>query len=298
MDREELHDKRKYTYCSELDKALHTLEGILKGISIDGKLSSKEIGEMMLWGRNHYEFIDRHPFKELIPIIMKSANENNIDPDEVLDILHVAKNVKTDSKFYKVITSDIQRLEGMLHGILADGEITDLEVQGLSKWLFDNEHLKDSYPYDELCSLVAAISFDGKIDENERNTLKTFIAGFVDVKNMASIDSNEIEKLKKKITVGGICALDPEIAFKDRLFCLTGVFTKSNCSEIASLINIRGGFCKDGITKDTDYLVVGSDGNPCWAFSCYGRKVEKAVQMRMEGIPITIVSEVDFWDAM
>ena len=73
---------------------------------------------------------------------------------------------------------------------------------------------------------------------------------------------------------------------------------KSSRSEIASLINSKGGFCKDGITKDTNYLVIGSDGNPCWAFACYGRKVEKAVQMRKEGIPIAIVNEVDFWDAL
>ncbi|GMA55471.1 hypothetical protein GCM10025857_68280 [Alicyclobacillus contaminans] len=52
------------------------------------------------------------------------------------------------------------------------------------------------------------------------------------------------------------------------------------------------------MTVDTDYLVVGDQGNPCWAFSCYGRKVEKAVKLRKQGRRILIIHEVDFWDAL
>ncbi|MBE3142324.1 MAG: BRCT domain-containing protein [Planctomycetes bacterium] len=298
MDREDLHRIRQYTFRSELDKALHSLEGILKGISIDGKVNSKEIEELRLWGKRHFEFVDRHPFKELVPLVLKSVADNHLDPEEVQDILWMAKNVRTDSKYYNIITSDIQRLEGILHGILADNEINDLEVHGLSEWLFDNEQLKGSYPYDELCSLITAITADGVIDDDERKMLKLFIADFVDVKNMAAVDPNELDDLKKQITINGICALDPEITIENRLYCLTGVFGRSSRKEIVSLIEGKGGTHHDGVTKDTNYLVIGSDGNPCWAFSCYGRKVEKAVEMRKEGIPIAIVNEVDFWDAI
>jgi hypothetical protein len=49
------------------------------------------------------------------------------------------------------------------------------------------------------------------------------------------------------------------------------------------------------VNQKTNYLLVGSDGNPCWAFSCYGRKVEKAVEMRKEGYSIQIINENDFW---
>lgn len=36
---------------------------------------------------------------------------------------------------------------------------------------------------------------------------------------------------------------------------------------------------------------------PCWAFSCYGRKVEEAMNMRKQGYKISIVKEIDFIDA-
>lgn len=53
------------------------------------------------------------------------------------------------------------------------------------------------------------------------------------------------------------------------------------------------------ITKPNaaDFLVVGADGNPCWAFACYGRKVEMAIDYRKQGCKLLIVHENDFWDA-
>lgn len=51
-------------------------------------------------------------------------------------------------------------------------------------------------------------------------------------------------------------------------------------------------------SKKVNYLVVGGEGNPCWAYACYGRKVEKAVELRRQGHPIVIVHENDFHDAV
>ena len=55
---------------------------------------------------------------------------------------------------------------------------------------------------------------------------------------------------------------------------------------------------KSIVTKKTDYLVVGNAGNPCWAYACYGRKIEEAMQLRKEGAKIVIVNETDFWDCV
>ena len=52
----------------------------------------------------------------------------------------------------------------------------------------------------------------------------------------------------------------------------------------------------NSVSKKTNYLIVGDDGNPCWAYACYGRKVEKAINLRKEGAQIIIVHENDFWD--
>jgi hypothetical protein len=97
MYREDLHRIRKYTFRSELDKALHSLEGIIKGITIDRKVTQQEIEELRTWGKLHYEFIDRHPFNELVPLVLRSVSDNRLDPEEVQDILWLSDNVRTDS---------------------------------------------------------------------------------------------------------------------------------------------------------------------------------------------------------
>jgi hypothetical protein len=52
------------------------------------------------------------------------------------------------------------------------------------------------------------------------------------------------------------------------------------------------------VIKELDYLIVAAERNLCWAFSCYGRKVEAAMDLRKSGTRLTIVHENDFWDAV
>ena len=59
-----------------------------------------------------------------------------------------------------------------------------------------------------------------------------------------------------------------------------------------------GGKVRSSVSAKTDYLVVGNAGNPCWAYACYGRKIEEAVNLRKAGASIVIVNETDFWDAV
>ena len=73
---------------------------------------------------------------------------------------------------------------------------------------------------------------------------------------------------------------------------------KAKRTDIAKQVERLGGVFIPNLSQKTDFLVVGAGGNPCWAFSCYGRKVEKAAELRKEGHSITIVHESDFWDAV
>lgn len=288
---------RKYTYKSELDKALHTLEGIIKGISLDRIINIIEIEELQNWCTLHKRFLSRHPFNELVPLIENAIQDNVLNEEEIEDILWLSNNLKTESKYYDIITSDIQKLQGILHGIMADGIINDTEIIEINEWLNENEHLVTTYPYTELCSLCTSILSDGKIDELERTTLKVFFSEFIDTANSYNINRNEIESLKKIVNISGICAVCPEINFQNT-FCFTGKSSRSMRHEIADKILSIGGIYNNNVIMDTGYLIVGNEGNPCWAFSCYGRKVEKAMQMRKQGYPIMIVHENDFWDAV
>ncbi|MEQ8957566.1 MAG: hypothetical protein RLP02_06520, partial [Coleofasciculus sp. C2-GNP5-27] len=52
----------------------------------------------------------------------------------------------------------------------------------------------------------------------------------------------------------------------------------------------RGGQA-GSLAAKTNYLIIGCYATESWAHSSFGRKIEKAVDFRENGVPIRIVSE-------
>lgn len=291
-------DYRKYMHKAEIDKAMHTLEGMLKGIAIDNIINQKEAEELRHWYYHYGDLVTKHPFSGLIPSIATALEDNVLDNEELNDLLWVCNNFTFDRLYYDVITSDIQALHGMLHGILSDNLITESELSGLSDWLEENSHLAGIYPYDEIYSVSNSVLSDGLISNAEKDLLKVLFTDFIDIEISLNINKKEIAELKKEISIGGICAMCPEIAFPGKIFCFTGRSSKTiSRNTIKDTIESIDGIFTNSVSKKTDYLVVGNGGNPCWAFSCYGRKVEAAIELRKAGHSILVVHENDFWDS-
>lgn len=296
------HDEyRALTMRQRIDRAIHTCEGLLKGISIDDKLNAAEIAELLNWCNEHRDLVDRSPFNEIVPKLDSALADGIIDPEEQEDLLWVCKNLSVESEYYDSITNDIQRLHGILHGILADGEILIDEAIKLQNWVDEHEHLKGVYPYDELDSILLAVLKDNEIDDDEHKILKAFFEDFIDysfAKKMANETKRIKGRLSSEFTLPGVCASCPSITFNGKTFTFTGVSALGKRQEVFNLIENLSGKTNRNLTQETDFLVIGSDGNPCWAFSCYGRKVEHAVGLRKGGHPILIIHESDFWDAV
>jgi NAD-dependent DNA ligase len=291
----------RLTERQRVDKAVHTLTGLLRGIAIDDKLNALEIAEVLNWCNEYRQFVDRAPFKELIQKLDEMMSDGVIDPEEQEDLLWVCKNLSPDSEYYDEITHEIQVLQGILHGIMADDHISVTEATELQHWINDHAHLKGTYPYDELESLLMVVLADGAIEEEEQKMLREFFEDFIQY-SLAKRVQNETKRVRsgltKSKTLPAICAVCPELEFDARTFTFTGSSMKAKRAEIAKQVERLGGIFNPKLTQKTDFLVVGAGGNPCWAFSCYGRKVEKAAELRKEGHAITIVHESDFWDAL
>jgi hypothetical protein len=78
----------------------------------------------------------------------------------------------------------------------------------------------------------------------------------------------------------------------------TGHSYRAKRSEFKEIIERGQGIFVSTPSKTLNYLIYGASGNQCWAYSCYGRKVERVVELRKEGHDIQIVHENDFWDAV
>ncbi|MHB1033737.1 MAG: BRCT domain-containing protein [Pirellulales bacterium] len=285
----------KYTGPQRFDKAIHTLEGIIRGIAVDGKVSDDELSVVTHWIGVHREFADRHPFNEVIPRLHEILADGIIDEEEKADILWLCNKFTTDEKYFCHVTADMQRLQGMLGGIAADNKITKGELQGLKDWMAEHEHLRTCWPYDEIDALIIAVLQDNAIDEHEHRSLIQFFGEFAEFRGHRALDLCEGDGAA---LVTGVCAVAPEIVFTDRRFCFTGRSEEYSRQALADEVTRRGGIFGKSVTRDTDYLTIGADGNPCWAYACYGRKVEQAIQYRKDGCKIVLVHEYDLRDAL
>jgi hypothetical protein len=284
----------RHTGRARLEKAVNSLIGIVEGIAIDGVINSMEVGFVRSWLHENIELRNSHPFTELIPVVEAAVADGILTEEERLNILWLCSRLQS-TEFFDQTTADMQRLHGLLAGIVSDQIISERELRGLSEWLSDHEELKTRWPFDEIESIVTAVLRDGKIDDNEHRMLRNFFSEFVAITDNKTIVS---PLLAGGGTIVGLCAVCPEIHFSGKRFVFTGASEKSSRDEFAALIQRHGGLMSESVSKKTDYLIIGADGNPCWAYSCYGRKVEMAVSLRKKGVPIHLIHENDFWDAI
>jgi len=83
----------------------------------------------------------------------------------------------------------------------------------------------------------------------------------------------------------------PSFRFRGRHFVCTGTFAYGKRERCHEAIEYRGGVVKSGISKKVDYLILGYYVTPSWKHEQFGRKIEKAMLYRDQGVPISIISE-------
>lgn len=114
---------------------------------------------------------------------------------------------------------------------------------------------------------------------------------------------NEALKSLKQILDAAINNIDfndlwyvDKIEFSLKTFCFTGKFKYGSKELCENETVARGGLIAKNLTLAVDYLVVGGEKHPDWAHQNYGRKIERALEIRKQGkgdLP-HIVSEEDW----
>lgn len=293
-DHPDHHSYRRFTRKGEIDKSINSLLGLVEGIAIDSQINDQEVQFLQIWLDDHQIRSDKHPFNELLPVVAQALADGVFTRDEKEDVSWLCQKLKS-SEYFDFATADMQKLHAVLAGIASDCIISVVELRELSSWLQEHEHLRTCWPYDEVDSLVTSVLADKRIDSAEHKVLMEFFGEFVSI-----LDSNTIvnPRILEERTITGICAVCPEIEFSGSVFCITGASHKYSQKQFEEAVTQLGGIPSGSVSQSVNYLVIGSDGNPCWAYACYGRKVEKAVELRRKGHPIVIVHENDFHDAV
>ena len=221
----------------------------------DGVLDASESGELMRLVRG---LIDNH-LDAKIPLSRDGVPTNNLDDYQISALL------------------------GLCLGLIADGKIDQGEADTLHTWLTAHETTIENPVMSEFRKKLEPFIQRKTVDSDSSEQLLQLLSGLVGGKT-------EIGECLSATTLW----LDnppPEVVYEDRKFCLTGKFSYGKRSHCEDEVRNRGGICQSSLGKTTDYLVIGSYAEGTWIQSAYGRKIEKAVALRADGLPIRIVSE-------
>ena len=156
-----------------MQMALQTLSGILKGIDADNIRNARELSALHQWLSEHEDMSNRHPFCEIFDSLVTAMDDDELTREEIEDVLWLCDRY-ADGERFAGITCEMQELQGMLGGIVADGVVAESELKTLGNWINEHDHMKGCWPFDEIESLVTAVRRDGKIDEREQRMLLAY----------------------------------------------------------------------------------------------------------------------------
>lgn len=177
----------------------------------------------------------------------------------------------------------IDTLIGISKGLVADGKIEQSEAEFLLSWLIQSRQNTNNPVIINLLDKVDSILKDGVIDQDESYELLSLLYKM-------NGEPSEIGELAKTTSLPIDHPLPP-VTFEDMEFLFTGTCAYGTRKQCQAAIESLGGINAKSITKKLNYLVLGTYVTDSWVHETYGRKIEKAMNYRNEGVPLVIITE-------
>lgn len=268
----------------------HELEGLLDGIAADHVIVDDETRRLRQWLAGADTFRRVEPFKDVATHVEKALSDGVLTLEECEDILFALRNLTTVNPHFDQLRGGVQQLLGLMAGVAADKRITAHEAQRLRSWQHEWSHLTGLWPFDECHELVERLFRSEDWTDDARRLLE-----FAD---QFPVTGSSAPGRNPPLTLKGVCAERPAFYFDGHEYVFTGDSLKCERSELERIVRDRGGRPHPRVTLKTNFLVVCDGGSEYWAYACYGRKIERAYQLRQEGRPIVIARERDFWNSV
>jgi len=184
------------------------------------------------------------------------------------------------------VSKAIDQLSGICAGILADGVVNEQEAEFFAKWVRKFAPFEPVWPFTDILSRVERIFADGRCNDEEREELK----GVMEALCGYATQSNPEETYSTELPLDS--PLPDPILFQGRVLTITGRFAFGTRKKVMEAVEARGGIPSDSApTRESSYLVIGIFASRDWAMTNYGRKIERAVELRDSGSGIAIISE-------
>jgi NAD-dependent DNA ligase len=177
----------------------------------------------------------------------------------------------------------IDTLIGISKGLVADGKVDHVEAEFLLSWLIQSRQTTDNPVIINLLNKVDVMFEDTVFDTEESKELFELLRRLTG-------DPSEVGELAKTTSLP-VDEPMPAITFEDMVFLFTGTCAYGTRKQCQLVVDTLGGINAKGVTKKLNYLVLGTYVTDSWIHESYGRKIEKAMNYRDEGVPLVIVTE-------
>ena len=178
----------------------------------------------------------------------------------------------------------IDEMIGICKGFIVDNEVTQQEVEFLFSWLKNNIKTSHLWPANILYERIEKALRDNFIDQDEKKELLDTLRQITGEPNATAINMSTKLPLTDPL---------PIITFEKQNYCFTGHFVTGSRNQVEDIVIKRLGNTQKTPTRKTDYLVIGLLGSSDWIHSAFGRKIERAIEIK-ESYDIKIVSE-EYW---
>ncbi len=183
----------------------------------------------------------------------------------------------------------IDQLSGICAGILADGVVNEREADFFAEWVRQHAPLEPIWPFTDILERVERIFADGRCSEDEREELKEIMGALCGCSPTNSTHEDYSTTLPFNAPPPSL------IEFPKRVFNITGKFAFGTRQKVIAAITGKDGMAMDSTpTHESHYLVIGVFASRDWIHANYGRKIERAIELRDSGSGIAIISE-EYW---
>lgn len=197
---------------------------------------------------------------------------------ELLELLQQIAQTRSRRIDGSCSRSSANRLLGFCAGVNCDNIITRREARVLLGELSAGHDLRDDPRISALCHVLRDALEDDRIEPSESEEIGKLITHLVG-------DSYADTGVASSEAVPVIQDLDEisETSLEGQRVVLTGGFAFGTRRSVTERLEDLGAIVQRSPTKQTDIIVIGSAGSPCWTHKTHGGKLADALKMRSSG---------------
>ncbi|MEO9655921.1 BRCT domain-containing protein [Marinomonas sp.] len=274
-----------YALASNKKKAIFSLKGILQGVAADTTLNTMEALYLNTWLLNSKPLCDDPDAIDLRELINDALKDGKFSAEELDDINNLISDIIEYRSYEDITESDyLNEFLGLISGIVSDDQVNDDELSYIVDWINNHADLVDDPTVRDVVIKMVEFSKIESLNANDEATLLSFLkqTSGIQFLETGATDVHPMDHIADTIN-----SMDHTGA----RICFTGVFDTGSRKQIETIATSLGAITRKDPSKSIDYVIIGSQVSPDWKHTSFGRKIQRAIELRENGHPLTILTE-------